>query len=491
MKKRLHGILFVCVGLILNIPSSILNSAHAQVVPDSYRKQKQVEMLQFADSIHDEFVRYLEHLWTEYQLFEGELFPLDNKPVTQPHIDTSYLIEDTLKTDRLMQYEEIGTAQETEDAVIAQPAAIGSTQMRDYSVEFYGRRLSVAFPARVAGIVLSGISERQVAHYWKRLLESHVDRCVASLDRQRRDLYLNDWGFFDLIRHFSATVYPGRANEQAVLSVFLLDALHYDARVGRMGDRLVMLINTGSLLYETNYVEIDGARYYVFGDMQRTGRLYTYERQMSRADRPIDMHLFHSPRLGGALSANAFSSSLAGHTVAVRVNQPLMDFYANYPPTELSIYATAALEEAFAASIERELRLLVKGKSVSDALNTLLLFMQQGFKYQTDTKQFGHEKNFFCEENFYYPANDCEDRAILFARIVRLLFGYDAALMEYDDHVAAAVCVPDGKEGGFYFDIHGKRYTVCDPTCIGAAVGDLSSKYRNKKANVIELKGEN
>ncbi len=242
-----------------------IQSGRAQVVPDSYRKQKQVEMLQFTDSIHDEFVRYLEHLWTEYQLFEGELFPLDNKPVTQPHIDTSYRYEDTLKTDRLMQYEEMGTIQEVEEPVIAHPAVIGNTQMRDYSVPFYGRRLNLAFPAKVEGITLSGIGERQVAHYWKRLLESHVDRCVPSLDQQRRDLYLNDWGFFELIRHFSATVYPNRANEQAVLSVFLLNALHYDARVGRMGDCLVMLINTGSLLYETNYVKIDGARYYVFG----------------------------------------------------------------------------------------------------------------------------------------------------------------------------------------------------------------------------------
>lgn len=486
MKKRLHSILFVCVGLILNSPFFILNSAHAQVVPDSYRKQKQVEMLQFTDSIHDEFVRYLEHLWTEYQLFEGELFPIDNKPVTQPHIDTSNLLYwDTLRTDRLIQYEEIGTVQEVEEAVIAKPSAIGSTQMHDYSVPFYGRKLNVAFPAKVAGITLSGISERQVSRYWKRLLENQADRYVASLDRHHRDLYLNDWGFFDLIRHFSATLYPDRTNEQAVLSVFLLDALHYDARVGRMGDRLVMLINTGSLLYETNYVEIDGVRYYVFGDLPRNGRLYTYDRQMSQADRPIDMHLSHSPRLGGALSAKSFSGSLAGHTIEIRVNQPLMDFYANYPPTELSIYATAALEEAFAASIERELRPLVKDKYGSDALNTLLLFMQQGFKYQTDTRQFGHEKNFFCEENFYYPANDCEDRAILFACIVRVLFGYEAALLEYDDHVAAAVHVPGGKIGGFHFDIHGKQYAVCDPTCIGAAVGDLSQRYRNRKANIM------
>ena len=111
--------------------------------------------------------------------------------------------------------------------------------------------------------------------------------------------------------------------------------------------------------------------------------------------------------------------------------------------------------------------------------------MQQGFSYQTDRKQFGREKNFFCEENFYYPANDCEDRAVLFARMVKLLLGYDVVLLEYEDHMAAAVCVPDRKSRGTHVDIQGKRFMVCDPTCRGAAVGDLSRKYRNKKANVI------
>lgn len=109
MKKRFHSLLSVCVSLLFIAPFSMVQTVHAQVVPDSYRQQKQMEMNQFADSIHDEFVRYLEHLWTEYQLFEGELFPLDNKPVTQPHLDTFYLEDDTLKTDRLMHYGELNT----------------------------------------------------------------------------------------------------------------------------------------------------------------------------------------------------------------------------------------------------------------------------------------------------------------------------------------------------------------------------------------------
>ena len=486
MKKLLHGILFVCVGLILNAPFSIFNSAHAQVVPDSYRQQKQTEMSRFADSIHDEFVRYLEHLWTEYQLFQGELFPVDSKLVIQPQLDT-LINDDTLKIDQLIQYGDLNTMQEAESQDFTLPATSVATPLQNYSVTFYGRMLNIAFPDKVADIKLSNIRERQVAHYWKKLLECHADQCVASLDQQCRNLYLNDWGFFDLIRHLATTVLPDRPNEQAVLSVFLLDALHYNARVGRMGDHLVMLVHTANHVYETPYVEIDNLRYYLFGNLPHKGRIYTYARQMAHADRPVDLHLSYSPRLGGALSATAYKTTLGSHTVEFHVNQPLMDFYAGYPPTELAIYATAAMEEAFAAAIERQLRPLVKGQNEAIALNTLLLFMQQGFAYQTDSRQFGREKNFFCEENFYYPANDCEDRAILFARIVKNLLGYEVVLLEYDDHVATAVNIPGSKAKGHHLDIQGKRFTVCDPTYIGASVGDLSRKYRHKKANVIAL----
>ncbi|MCR4828104.1 MAG: hypothetical protein K5864_01425 [Bacteroidales bacterium] len=464
-----------------------INSVQAQDVIERYRQQKQQEMANYKDSIHDEFVRYLEHLWTEYQLFEGELSPRSIKPEEQPQVDTVSQEGDTLKIDRQIPYSEMTEAHRLEPVDFVSPASVATVHKRNYTVLFYGRELSIALPEKVAEIQLSGTRERQVARYWKQLNENHADQCVVGLDQCRRNLYLSDWGLFDLIRHFAASVYPNQVDQQAVFVVYLLDALHYDARVGRMDDRLVMLVNTGSKLYDIPYVEIDTVRYYAFGDIPRKGRLHTYDRQLKSADHPIDMHLAYSPRLGGALSSRTFGCTFHGCCVAIRVNQPLMDFYARYPQTELSVYATAAMEEAFAAAIEREMRPFVEGQSPEKALNMLLEFMQKDFEYQTDKKQFGCEKNFFCEENFYYAANDCEDRAVLFARMVRLLLGYDAVLLEYPDHVVTAVHVPEGKIRGYHIDIKGDRYIVCDPTCLGATVGHLGRKYRNKSSKIIKL----
>lgn len=468
------------VGICLSI-----GQVRGQVVPDSYRQDKQQEMDRYVDSMHADFVRYLEHLWTEYQLFSGEPTPRDVKPVEQPQMDTLEMEGDSVKVDGQVSYGTYSVV--PTHAARDFKAPRGTVQSRDYMVPFYGREVSIALSDKVADINLAGIRERHVARYWKKLVESRADLCVASIDQQCRNLYLGDWGLFDLIQHFSAIVYPNLPNEQAVLSVFILDAMHYDARVGRMDDRLVMLVNTGSKLYDIPYVEIGAVRYYAFGKVTKKGRLHTYGRQLKDADQPIDMHLAYSPRLGGALTEKAYSHSVLGRKVTLRVNQPLMDFYARYPQTELPVYATAAMEEAFVAAVEREMRPFVEGQTPVVALNNLLEFMQHGFEYQTDRKQFGREKNFFCEENFYYPANDCEDRAVLFARVVKLLLGYDVVLLEYKDHVSTAVHIPGRKVRGHHLDFKGKRYMSCDPTTLGAAVGDMSRKYRNKNPNIIVL----
>lgn len=480
--NRHLALLFLATALLA------ASNVQAQVVPDSYRRQKQQEYQNFRDSIHDDFVRYLEQLWQEYQLFTGEPSPRNIKPVEQPVLDTAGSEIDTLKVDRQIPYGELTQELPVGEMEFLPPAEVGSIRKRDYTVTFYGRKLNVPVPEVLSAAMLSGTRERQIARFWRQLNERHADQCIAALDRHRRDLYLGDWGLFDLVRHTSAAIFPDRPNEQAIFSVYLMDAMRYDVRIGRMDDSLVMLVRTGSRLYDIPYVEIDSIRYYAFGELPRKGRIHTYDRQMDRADHPIDMHLRYSPRLGGALTDKPFSATFSGRKVTFRVNQPLMDFYARYPQTVLSVYVTAAMEEALAAAIEREFSPVIEGQKPVEALNSLLYFFQQSFVYQTDRKQFGREKNFFCEENFYYPANDCEDRAVLFARLVRTLLGYDVVLLEYPDHVAAAVHIPGRKVHGYHIDIKGQRYMVCDPTSIGATVGDQSRKYRNKKANVILTK---
>lgn len=93
---------------------------------------------------------------------------------------------------------------------------------------------------------------------------------------------------------------------------------------------------------------------------------------------------------------------------------------------------------------------------------------------------------FFADETLYYPSCDCEDRAILFTRLIRDLLGLKTALIYYPGHLASAVCFTENVAGD-YLLLEDNRYLICDPTYINAPVGKTMPDMDNKKAKVILL----
>lgn len=137
--------------------------------------------------------------------------------------------------------------------------------------------------------------------------------------------------------------------------------------------------------------------------------------------------------------------------------------------------------------IEREvlpaLREAIAGKSETDAVAAILAFVQKGFAYKTDHNQFGYERPFFPDENFYYPYNDCEDRSFIFELLVRKLTGLDVVVLNYPNHAATAVCF-SGEVAGDAVNWRGKRYVVCDPTYIGAGIGKAMPDFRDVRPEI-------
>ena len=112
--------------------------------------------------------------------------------------------------------------------------------------------------------------------------------------------------------------------------------------------------------------------------------------------------------------------------------------------------------------------------------------MQTAFEYQVDDEQFGYERPLFADETFYYPYSDCEDRSILFSILVRELLNLDVVLLNYPGHLATAVHFTDNIEGD-YMTIDNKKYIVCDPTYIGATIGEAMPQYKNEKAKIVKV----
>ena len=90
----------------------------------------------------------------------------------------------------------------------------------------------------------------------------------------------------------------------------------------------------------------------------------------------------------------------------------------------------------------------------------------------------------FIEENFYYPKNDCEDRAIFYAFLIRNLLGLDVHLVHFPGHECTAVCFGTENVIGSGYRYEGKTYIICDPTYIGANIGQCMPQYEDVEPKV-------
>lgn len=133
-----------------------------------------------------------------------------------------------------------------------------------------------------------------------------------------------------------------------------------------------------------------------------------------------------------------------------------------------------------------KLRAYVKGKSENEAVNIILNFVQTAFEYGYDDEIWGGDRPFFAEETIYYPYSDCEDRSILFSRLVRDIVGLDMVLIYYPGHLATAVKFNENVSGD-YLVVDGKKYVVCDPTYVNARVGMTMPKMDNSTAIAVKL----
>ena len=178
----------------------------------------------------------------------------------------------------------------------------------------------------------------------------------------------------------------------------------------------------------------------------------------------------------------------------VVANRNLINFYKNYPRpykrdnkySHWSFYANTPLSKDVKARIYPTLIENIKGKSQQEAANIIINFVQTAFEYKTDDEAWGRERAFFPEETLFYPYSDCEDRAILFTRIVRDLLGLECALLYYPGHLASAVAFDENIPGD-YIIVNDTRYLVCDPTYINAPIGMTMPDMDNGEAVVILL----
>ena len=333
---------------------------------------------------------------------------------------------------------------------------------------------------------LNGLNENAIADAYEALCNSDYKPLLADCAQIRKDLRLNDWGVFTLVRQVADT-YCGTANESIVMQQFLLNDMGYKARMARKAteDKMMLFVATDCSIYAHPYITLNGQNYYNLSGNNEQCQFYMCQKDSPKAKNSVGMQLKEAPLFPGTVVSSTHQAKGSAARVTVDVPKALMDFYKDYPQCDYSVYFNAPVNAAMENRILSSLAPLVQGRNEADAANILINFVQTAFQYQTDGQQFGYEKPFFVEELFYYPYSDCEDRAMLFSYLVRKLLGLDVVLLDYPEHIATAVRF-NGNVSGDYLMVNGRKYIVCDPTYIGASIGMTMPRYKTVSAKVLK-----
>ena len=363
--------------------------------------------------------------------------------------------------------------------------------VQQLSFAYLGQTLHVRKPSGQP-VRLSGLSENAVADAWEKLCDTRFNNLVVDCVKLRSSQQLCDWAYLLMLKSL-ADSYCGSGNDATLLMAFLYSQSGYKIRLGQADGRLEMLYATQHILYNRAYVNCDGDRFYPFNkevkNIKVNAAKYPKEQSMSLWVPSTPQAAFQAAP-ARTLTAKRYPAMSA----KVSENKNLLTFFNTYPTSEVggnfmtrwAMYANTPICANVRNELYPQLKRAIQGDTPLQAVEKLLNWVQTAFVYEYDDKVWGGDRAFFPDETLYYPYCDCEDRSILFTRLVRDLVGLKCILVYYPGHLASAVSF-NTQVNGDYISIGGKKYTVCDPTYIGAPVGSTMPKMDNASANVIML----
>lgn len=461
---------------------------------EAFRKSIRKDFNDFRKKCNEEYAAFLKNPWAEFR---------EETPVPRPKEDDQPPVvcpEDDDKSAPApvpLPYSDVvpaPTPQPQPDPV--RPIKDRTDPAMQSEVDFilFGTPMKVHYDKTVE-LSLNGVGENDMADAWTRLSGESTTALLADCLRLRRENGLCDWAYLKLLEIAAATICGKGTNEATMLMAFAYCQSGYKMRLARdNANRLYMLYASQHDIYDVPYYVVGGDKYYPFNGKPSTLFISNaaYPREQS-----LSLLLTAAPQFAMSVSETRVRQSARYPDVKVTYssNKNLMDFYTTYPTSAIggnmvsrwAIYANTPMNKQIKQQIYPDLRKAIEGCDQLTAVNKLLNFVQTGFTYEYDDKVWGGDRAFFAEESLYYPYCDCEDRSILFTRLVRDLLGLRCILIYYPGHLASAVELTSGAVNGDYILLDNRKFIIADATYIGAPVGKTMPEMDNRTAKVILL----
>lgn len=443
----------------------------------------QQEFQDYMDAEDKAFLGFLKQKWKAVEVKKPEVLDTKPKPVilpSAPKPKPEPVVADTPKIEPI-----VIEAPKPAPKPLPQVTP-AKTRTTDFT--FFGHDIAISQDQHIKQPFNGPMNNDQIADFYGRLASHPHDTVIKELMATAKRLQLNPWGTAVLFHHYVKAVGATQHNAQQLTTWYLLVKAGFDARIA-YNQNAFLLMPSKQGLFGVTYFTFNGTRYYAVsmdGKQLSTGRAYTYSGKHAQAQTPLDFNNGQQLLASNNIQQRelAFKYQGQSHTIKLHYDLGLVELANTTPQLAINQYAHDGLPASTANELLSQLAPLVKGKSETEAVNLLLRFVQTAFSYKTDEQQFRQENYLYPIETLHYPYSDCEDRAALFAWLVKRLLKLDAVLLDYPGHIAAAVAF-NGKVSGDSWKLNGKTYTVADPTYINATIGMTMPTLKVYKPKVI------
>lgn len=487
-----HTFLLYMVLFILLSQNIFAQDNEAKKAYEEFKNQAKGEYEDFRAQCNAKYVEFLKQAWADSRVLPAiprpkyDLVP----PMRRPEDDTTPIQDIQVPIDEVVKPIET----EPQPLPVSPIYEKKQQEAQEFAFSYFGTECRVRVPK---GKVyhLKNVNGESLASVWEQLAKGDFDNTIRDFLELRIRMQLCDWAYLNAINTFAEN-YIGKGNDATLLSSFLYCQSGYQLRLASSSNgKLYLLFGSKHRIYDMPYYKNDDDQFYPFtsdhiDNIRICGAAFPKEQ-------PLSLKLSHSQKFAyDASSVRMLTSERYPNIqVGVRVNKNLIDFYNTYPTsdydnnfmTRWAMYANTPMQQEVQTSLYPKLKQLIAGDDELDAVNKILNWVQTAFIYEYDDKVWGHDRAFFAEETLFYPYCDCEDRSILFTRLVRDLLGLDCILVYYPGHLASAVCFTQQVNGDYIF-LNSRKFIVSDPTYIGAPVGMTMPDIDNKAAKVILLK---
>ena len=383
----------------------------------------------------------------------------------------------------------------------AESAEETSALERELSLSFYDTPVKVPYASALAPTLDGAPRPGRISAFWEEMAAAPYEPLVDAVQEQRDVLDLGDWGYYRYLRHLAGRLYEAEGQTEPEASAelwtwFMLVQSGYDARVAYQEETAHVLLPIDQKLYNKPKVELEGRSYYLATGPERLeGGVRTYEGTHERASERLELEEHAPPALAGEAASRTVSFPHDGqqYEVDVAYNTAVVDYLSDYPTAELSITFEAGMSPTARSSLAEALGPHLEGRPPRDALNFLLRFVQFATAYETDHENFGETRFLFPEESLAAEASDCDDRAPLFAYLVRTFVERDVVGLKWSGtpgHVATAVRsgggldpAPDDRT----MRVDGDTYILADPTYLRGTLGMQMPFLGGHSPTVIDL----